>query len=186
MRREPPCFPLAPGSGMRPEPAIVLRTCDPLGGPLSGSVPAHEGSWLIRRLSPDSNPIDIQTLPMHRNEQMLLSMGAEAVNVHLGSKRQAPSILKDLRTRNPIDCGVPQRIWRRWWRRIGNTTGSCRDDGRNAPIAASYAATALVIGWPKQHVTPTTLLSATMPFNSSLEVSLFAYTSNRVRDLHFG
>jgi hypothetical protein len=61
-----------------------------------------EGSWLIRRLSPDSNPIDIQTLPKHRDEQLLLhSMGAEAANVHLGSTRQVPRILKDLRTRKP-------------------------------------------------------------------------------------
>jgi hypothetical protein len=59
-----------------------------------------EGSWLIRRLSPDSNPIDIQTLPKHRDEQLLLhSMGAEAANVHLGSKRQVAAIQKDLRSR---------------------------------------------------------------------------------------
>jgi hypothetical protein len=59
-----------------------------------------EGSWLIRRLSPDSNPIDIQTLPKHRDEQMLLhAMGSEAANVHLGSKRQVANIQKDLRKR---------------------------------------------------------------------------------------
>jgi len=59
-----------------------------------------EGSWLIRRLSPDSNPIDIQTLPKHRDEQMLLhAMGSEAANVHLGSKRQVANIRKDLRKR---------------------------------------------------------------------------------------
>jgi hypothetical protein len=59
-----------------------------------------EGSWLIRRLSPDSNPIDIQTLPKHRDEQLLLhSMGAEAANVHLGTKRQVAAIQKDLRSR---------------------------------------------------------------------------------------
>ena len=59
-----------------------------------------EGSWLIRRLSPDSNPIDIQTLPKHRDEQLLLhSMGVEAANVHLGSKRQVAAIQKDLRSR---------------------------------------------------------------------------------------
>jgi hypothetical protein len=61
-----------------------------------------EGSWLIRRLSPDSNPIDIQTLPKHRDEQLLLhSMGVEAANVHLGSKRQVAAIQKDLRSRKP-------------------------------------------------------------------------------------
>jgi hypothetical protein len=59
-----------------------------------------QGSWLIRRLSPDSNPIDIQTLPKHSDEQMILhAMGAEAANVHVGTQRQAERILKDLNKR---------------------------------------------------------------------------------------
>ena len=59
-----------------------------------------EGSWLIRRLSPDSNPIDIQDLPRHRDEEMLLhAMGREAANVHLGTRRQTANIVKDLRKR---------------------------------------------------------------------------------------
>ena len=59
-----------------------------------------QGSWLIRRLSPDSNPIDIQTLPKHSDEHMILqAMGAEAANVHLGTKRQTANILKDLSKR---------------------------------------------------------------------------------------
>jgi hypothetical protein len=61
-----------------------------------------EGSWLIRRLSPDSNPIDIQTLPRHADESMLLqAMGSEAANVHLGTRRQVTNIQKDLRKRKP-------------------------------------------------------------------------------------
>jgi hypothetical protein len=61
-----------------------------------------EGSWLIRRLSPDSNPIDIQTLAGHADESMLLhAMGQETANVHLGSKRQVANIKKDLSKRNP-------------------------------------------------------------------------------------
>jgi hypothetical protein len=40
-----------------------------------------DGPWLIRRLSPDSNPIDIQFLPKHSDEEMLLcAMGTEAAN----------------------------------------------------------------------------------------------------------
>ncbi|HEX3472082.1 MAG TPA: DUF2252 family protein [Silvibacterium sp.] len=59
-----------------------------------------EGAWLIRRLSPDSNPIDIQTLPKHRDEETLLhAMGSEAANVHLGSRRQTANILRDLKKR---------------------------------------------------------------------------------------
>jgi hypothetical protein len=61
-----------------------------------------EGQWLIRRLSPDSNPIDIQTLSRHADERMLLhAMGQETANVHLGSKRQVSNIQKDLRKRKP-------------------------------------------------------------------------------------
>jgi Uncharacterized protein conserved in bacteria (DUF2252) len=61
-----------------------------------------QGSWLVRRLSPDSNPIDIQTLPKHSDEHMILqAMGAEAANVHLGTRRQAVRILKDLGKRKP-------------------------------------------------------------------------------------
>jgi uncharacterized protein (DUF2252 family) len=59
-----------------------------------------DGSWLIRRLSPDSNPIDIQTLPKHSDEEMLLTaMGSEAANIHLGTKTQTKHILKDLKRR---------------------------------------------------------------------------------------
>jgi len=59
-----------------------------------------DGSWLIRRLSPDSNPIDIQTLPKHSDETALLTaMGSEAANIHLGTKSQTKAILKDLKTR---------------------------------------------------------------------------------------
>jgi hypothetical protein len=59
-----------------------------------------EGAWLIRRLSPDSNPIDIQTLSKHADERVLLhAMGSEAANVHLGTKRKVADIQKDLRQR---------------------------------------------------------------------------------------
>ena len=59
-----------------------------------------DGSWLIRRLSPDSNPIDIQTLPRHRDEDVLLNaMGREAANVHLGTRSSTKNILKDLKKR---------------------------------------------------------------------------------------
>jgi Uncharacterized protein conserved in bacteria (DUF2252) len=58
------------------------------------------GTWLIRRLSPEANPIYIADLPKERDEERLLhAMGAEAANVHLGSKRQVKNIGKDLRGR---------------------------------------------------------------------------------------
>ena len=56
--------------------------------------------WLIRRLSPESNPIEIADLPEERDEETLLhAMGSEAANVHLGRERQTNNILKDLRRR---------------------------------------------------------------------------------------
>jgi hypothetical protein len=53
-----------------------------------------------RRLSPDSNPIEIAALSRKRDEAKLLhAIGAEAANVHLGSRRQTANILKDLSKR---------------------------------------------------------------------------------------
>ena len=58
------------------------------------------GRWLIRRLSPESNPIEIADLPQERDEETLLhAMGSEAANVHLGRESQTKNILKDLRRR---------------------------------------------------------------------------------------
>jgi hypothetical protein len=58
------------------------------------------GTWLIRSLSPESNPIEIADLPEERDEETLLyAMGSEAANVHLGSKRQVANILTDLQRR---------------------------------------------------------------------------------------
>jgi Uncharacterized protein conserved in bacteria (DUF2252) len=58
------------------------------------------GRWIIRRLSPDSNPVEIACLPKKRDEEVLLhAMGTEAANVHLGSRHRVKDILKDLRRR---------------------------------------------------------------------------------------
>jgi hypothetical protein len=58
------------------------------------------GNWMIRRLSPDSNPIDIEELPKERDEEVLLgAMGSETANVHLGSRSQTQLILNDLAKR---------------------------------------------------------------------------------------
>jgi hypothetical protein len=55
------------------------------------------GGWLVRRLSPDSNPIDIIGLARYADEERLLhAMGSEAANVHLGTKKSLRGILADL------------------------------------------------------------------------------------------
>jgi uncharacterized protein (DUF2252 family) len=73
---------------------------------ISSAVRSHDpfqlvfGNWLIRRLSPDSNPIEIDKLPKERDEYKLLrAMGQEAANVHLGTKSQVKGVLHDLNRR---------------------------------------------------------------------------------------
>src|SRR5271155_310598 len=75
---------------------------------IASAVRAHDpfqktiGRWIIRRLSPDSNPIDITLIPQVHDEGTLLqAMGSEAANVHLGTKRQVKNILKHLRRMKP-------------------------------------------------------------------------------------
>lgn len=56
-------------------------------------------SWLIRRLSPDSNPIHVAELAGKRDESVLIrAMGTEAANIHLGSLN-SKDILIDLKRR---------------------------------------------------------------------------------------
>lgn len=58
---------------------------------------AVQNGWLIRRLSPDSNPIEIFDWPKKREEALLLgSMGGELANVHVGSRRAVGEILSHL------------------------------------------------------------------------------------------
>lgn len=75
---------------------------------ITQAVRAHDpfqkivGRWLVRRLSPDANRIEIADLPKERDEETLLhAMGSEAANVHAGTKRQVKNILDDLRRRKP-------------------------------------------------------------------------------------
>jgi hypothetical protein len=72
----------------------AIRSPDP--------VQAVMGRWIVRRLSPESNPIEIERLPKTRDEEQLLhAMGTEAANVHMASRSRVPAILKDLRRRKP-------------------------------------------------------------------------------------
>jgi hypothetical protein len=72
--------------------ASAVRSRDPYQETLKG--------WVLRRLSPDSNPIELDGLPKVRDEHTLLrALGEEAANRHLGSKKQISGVLKDLRGR---------------------------------------------------------------------------------------
>jgi uncharacterized protein (DUF2252 family) len=58
------------------------------------------GRWIVRRLSPDSNPIEIATISAKRDEMRLLrAMGIETANVHLGSRTRVTAVLADIRHR---------------------------------------------------------------------------------------
>jgi Uncharacterized protein conserved in bacteria (DUF2252) len=83
------------------------------------------GTWLIRRLSPDANPIEIEDLPKTRDEEILLgAMGAETANVHLGTRRQRKRILSDLQRRKSgwlqkaakIMAKATERDWKKYRR----------------------------------------------------------------------
>src|ERR1700732_5221821 len=55
-------------------------------------------NWRVSRLSPDSSPVEIESLPWKRGEDGLLNkMGWEAANIHLGSKRSVKLIQHALR-----------------------------------------------------------------------------------------
>ena len=57
-------------------------------------------NWRVSRLSPDSSPVEIESLPRKRDEDgMLNKMGWEAANIHLGSKRSVSLFQHDLRKR---------------------------------------------------------------------------------------
>ena len=59
------------------------------------------GTWLIRRLSPDSNSIEIDELPKESDTEVLLSaMGLDTANVPLGLKN-SQTILSHLHKMKP-------------------------------------------------------------------------------------
>src|SRR5260221_9422199 len=72
--------------------ASAIRCPDPL-------TEVREG-WLVRRLSPDCSRIELDSLPVQRDEGRLLrSMGWEAGNIHLGTRAAGKAILADLNGR---------------------------------------------------------------------------------------
>ena len=53
--------------------------------------------WIVRRLSPDSSPIELASLPEKRPEDRLLhAMGRETANIHVGTRRAIRAVERDL------------------------------------------------------------------------------------------
>ena len=56
--------------------------------------------WIVRRLAPDCSRVELAMLPKGHDEYKLLeAMGRETANIHLGSKRAAEKIKRDLSKR---------------------------------------------------------------------------------------
>jgi uncharacterized protein (DUF2252 family) len=82
-----------------------------------------EGRWLFRRLASDCSRIELFMLPAKRDEERLLyAMGWETANIHLGSPRAIPHILRDLKKRPrrwlhqacKAMTTATQRDWKGW------------------------------------------------------------------------
>jgi hypothetical protein len=59
------------------------------------------GKWLVRQLSPDSSPIEMETMSGQKDQDKLLhAMAWEAANVHLGTARASARIGADLNRRS--------------------------------------------------------------------------------------
>ncbi len=59
-----------------------------------------KGSWIVRRLAPDCSRVELASMPRERDESRLLhSMGFETANIHLGTRKAAKAILRDLNKR---------------------------------------------------------------------------------------
>lgn len=116
--------------------AMVPSACVRLGGSSHGplyseripkrAVRSHDpfqvvkNGWLIRRLSPDSNPIEIFTWPKERDEALLLgSMGRELANAHVGSSVSRILISTSL---SDAGRGWRQKRWRGPWSATGGST----------------------------------------------------------------
>lgn len=69
--------------------AHAIRVPDPL-----INLQSH---WVVRRLAPDCSRIELATLSADRDEErLLLAMGRETANIHLGTRDAAPAVLAHL------------------------------------------------------------------------------------------
>ena len=86
-----------------------------------------EGSWIVRRLSPDCSRIELASLPKERDEyRILYNMGWETANVHLGTPRATRNVTRDL-TRRPsrwlhTNAKTITKVLNRDWKDWKNST----------------------------------------------------------------
>jgi hypothetical protein len=82
-----------------------------------------QGNWLLRRLSPYCSRIRLSQLPNGLDqEKLLVAMGREIANIHLGSASQVEAIRQDLSARQPhwlmdatkIMAEAVMKDWNEW------------------------------------------------------------------------
>lgn len=57
---------------------------------------AVHGKWLVRRLSPDCDKLELGLIPKKREAEFLYAMGRETANIHLGSSAAIPDVTAHL------------------------------------------------------------------------------------------
>ena len=84
--------------------------------------------WVVRRLSPYCSRVELSQLPReHDSEKLLRAMGRELANVHLGTRRAAAGVRRDLLGRkskwlneaSEVMTGATLKDWKEW--RKGNS-----------------------------------------------------------------
>jgi len=84
-----------------------------------------QGPWIVRRLAPNCSRIELSSLPRQRDERhLLLHMGQETANLHLGSPRAVKKIRRQLarlparwlETAAKAMAAAAMKDWRAWKR----------------------------------------------------------------------
>jgi uncharacterized protein (DUF2252 family) len=93
----------------------AIRSRDPLW--------AVKGKWIVRRLAPDCDKIELDKLERQKDHARLLrAMGAETANVHLGTRGSRNLIVRDLQRRPAtwlseaarVMQGTVRDAWKNW------------------------------------------------------------------------
>jgi Uncharacterized protein conserved in bacteria (DUF2252) len=99
-----------------------------------------DGSWIVRRLSPDCSRIDVDDLPKERDERKLAhAMGWETANIHLASPKVRRTVIRDFRGRNArwleraaaAMVESTMRDWKTWVRDGAASTASRRQSAES-------------------------------------------------------
>lgn len=62
----------------------------------------QRAGWIVRRLAPDCSRVELARAPARADQaEWLVAMGAEAANIHLGSRRDIARVARDLERRDP-------------------------------------------------------------------------------------